>query len=321
MASTGTDQERRLRTVVPPEEHAERLARGELFARSGYLVQPDRRLSQLAHARPPGVTTHQWNSAIRTHFHFVVCDRRSGLPRLGVRFDDPRQYAGDAERTIRMTHTVCAAIGLPVARIESPTLHPGAQGRRIVEYLLDARAFRDAASAGTATGPGGPTGGYGGDGFGEGGFDDDAEPPLSYRDIVGRLPDGRSGFVNDLGAVARSAAVEAYVARRLCDPIVRSLHVEWSGGVAEGWAWLDVRDGWCLFERVRLWLRDFSCGVAPGRLAEDLAVVAIGERLKTLETTEPTLHDKARLGDALHQIQARRDEMRTPFAFDHVCFD
>jgi len=314
MVRTVTDQRRLLRVVVPPEQRAEQWARGELFERSGFLVQTDRRLSQLAHARPPGVTTHQWNRAIRTRFHFVVFDREDGLPRLGVRFDDPHEQGGDAERTIRLTHTVCETIGLPIVRIESPALRPHTQGRKIVEYLLDARAFHDATWP--KDGPG--DAGAGWTGVGEEAVEVDPLP--GFRDIVGRLPDGRSGFVNDLGAVARSAAVDAYVARQLCDPILRGLHVEWASGVAEGWAWLDVREGWCLFERVRLWLRDFPCGLEPGRLAEDLAAMAIGERLKTLVTTEPVLHDKARLAADLERIRARRDEMSTPFAFDHVSF-
>lgn len=306
MVGIDTDQGQRLRPVFPPQEYADRLGRGELFERGGYLVQPDRRLSQLTPARPPGVTSHQWNSAIRTQLHFVVGDRRDCRPVLGVCFDDPAQHTGDAERVIRMTDTVCEAVGLPLLRVESPTLRPERHGRRIVEYVLDARAFSDAAPVGEPAGE--PVG--------------DEPPPerLGYRDIVGRLPDGRSGYVNDLGAVARGAAVEAYIARQVADPIIRGLHVEWSGGVAEGWAWLDVRDGRCLFERVRLWLRHFPCGVEPGRLAEDLAVTAIGERLRTLELTEPVLCEKGLLAGELARLRARRDEMRTPFAFAHVSF-
>ncbi len=120
--------------------------------------------------------------------------------------------------------------------------------------------------------------------------------PIGYRDIIGRLPDGRSGFVNDLGAVARVAAVDAYASRQLTDPIIRGLHVCWKNGPAEGWAWLEVRNGLCIFERTRVWQHRFSCGVDPGRLAEDLAVAAIGERLKLLSTAEPELHEKAWLG-------------------------
>lgn len=293
-----------MRAVIGPEGSAGPLARGELFERAGHLVQPDRRLSQLAHARPPGVTTHQWNSATRTHFHFVVCDPGDGMPLLGVRFDDPQGRGADAERGIRMTHTVCAAVGLPVLRIESPTLRPAGHGRRIIEYVLDARAFSDATPALDVTvAP-----------------DGDSDPLPGYRDIVGRLPDGRSGFVNDLGAVARDAAVTAYVSRQVADPIVRSLHAEWTNGAAEGWAWLEVRDGRCLFERVRLWLQNYSCGVEPGRLAEDLAVLAIGERLKRLDTSEPVLWDRPRLAGELARLRARRHEMRAAFAFEHVSF-
>lgn len=313
MVSTGTERGRRLRAVVPPEQHAHRLTSGELFERGGQLVWRDRRLSQLATARPSGVTTHQWNSATRTHFDFVVCDRHDGIPRLGVCFDDPSRYGPDAERGIRIAHIVCEAVGLPVLRIESPTLRADGQGRRIVEYVLDARAFSDTRW--------GAAGVWDVDSASE--LDDlgDVDPSPGYRDIVGRLPDGRSGFVNDLGAVARGAAVQAYVVRQVADPIIRGLHVAWADGVAEGWAWLTVRDGRYLFERVRLWLHHYACGVEAGRLAEDLAVVAIGERLKTLELTEPVLRDRERLADDLTRLRGRRAEMATPFAFDHVSFD
>jgi hypothetical protein len=302
MVDTGIDDGPWLRPILTPSEHEARIARGEIFERGGCVVQPDLKLSQITRRRPPGVTAHQWSSAIRTRFDFVVCDAVSYAPAFVVEFTDPVGRTAEAQRVDRMTNAVCEAIGLEMLRIESSVLRPDTHGRRIVEYVIDARTFQD-----TATDPAEqePT----------------ADGPLSYRDILGRLPDGRSGFVNDLGAVARATAVDAYASRQLADPIIRGLHLCWKDGPAEGWGWLDVRDGSCIFERIRIWQHRFSCGVDPAKLAEDLAAAAIGERLKLLGTAEPVLHDKEQLGRDLAELRLRRDEMENGFAFEHISFD
>jgi hypothetical protein len=222
----------------------------------------------------------------------VVTDPASQATVLAVDAHDPDDPAG-IPRAGRATTAVCEAVGLPLLRVESPSCGSPSFARRFVEYVLDAYAYT------TAT-------------FGE---------PPGYRDITGRLPDGREGFVNDFGVLARFAAVDAYVGGGLVDPIVRSLTVSWRDGAAEGWAWLDVREGQCLFERTRIWQHRFSCGVEPDRLAEDLAVAALGERLRTLEVTEPALRDKRDLARELDELRRRRDEMATPFAFEHIVFD
>ncbi|GAA5198941.1 hypothetical protein GCM10023322_73430 [Rugosimonospora acidiphila] len=263
------------------------------FERAGLLVRPDRRLGQVVRGRPPGVTAHQWSSATRTPLAFVVAEAAGQTPVLAVQLRDPAVLGAGAARADRATAAVCEAVGLPLLRVESAAHGTGAFARRVLEYVLDAHAYT------TATG---------------------GEPP-GYRDITGRLPDGREGYVNDLGAVARAAAVDAYVSGRLVDPIVRALNVSWRDGTAEGWAWLDVREGQCLFERARIRQHRFSCGVDPSRLAEDLATSAIGERLKLLGIAEPALHDKRDLARELAGLKRRRDELATPFAFDHVSFD
>lgn len=40
-----------------------------------------------------------------------------------------------------MKDAVCEAAGLELLRIESSALRPGPHGRRILEYLIDARGF------------------------------------------------------------------------------------------------------------------------------------------------------------------------------------
>lgn len=304
MANIGSDADSWLRPILTPSEHAARVARGEIFERGGYVVQPGGRLSQLVHRRPPGITAHQWNSAIRTRFDFVVCDARRYAPAFAVELADPTRRTPEAARADRMKLAVCDAIGLEMLHVESLALRPGSYGRRIVEYVIDARTFMATASRTP-----------------EEAVDLLSDEAVSYRDIIGRLPDGRSGYVNDLGAVARAAAVDAYVGGQLADPIIRGLHACWKDGPAEGWGWLEVRGGQFIFERTRIWQHRFSCGIDPGVLAEDLAAAAIGERLKMRDTAEPVLYGKDRLRADLDQLRQRRDEMENGFAFDHVAFN
>ena len=265
------------------------------LARAGHVGYADRRLGELVQGRPPGVTGSQWSTAGRAGLDLVVCAADTGRPRFAVRFAAPAPDGSPARRAERLTDAVCDAVGLPLLRVESPTLG-GEQVRRFAEYVLDARAY----AAGT-----GPDGGE----------------AVGFRDIVGRLPDGRRGPVNDLGAVARAAAVQAYVAGRLADPIVRGLHVRWTGGPAEGWSWVEVRPGRCRVERVRLTSRGFSCGVDPGRLAEDLAATALGEKLRDPAADEASLTDRTELREQVRRLADRRESFDGGFAFDHLCVD
>jgi hypothetical protein len=256
------------------------------FERTGCLVQRNRRLGQVVPRRPAGLTGHQWSAASRAQLDFVVCDGATGAPAFAVMFADPT--AGDhADRAI---DAVCGAVELGLLRIESPTLRAEAHGRKIIEYVLDARDFAAR--------------------------DGDGGPAPNYREIVGRLPGGRDGFVNDLGALARAAAIEAYAGRQLADPLLRGLRVRWRSGPAEGWGWLDVRGGRCLHERVVLHARRVSCGLELDRLAEDLAALAVGERLRALDAGEKPLYDKRLLADDLRRLRQRRADMVDPAHVD-----
>ncbi|SBT42355.1 DUF2726 domain-containing protein [Micromonospora narathiwatensis] len=265
------------------------------LTRAGQFGYESRRLGELVQGRPPGVTGNQWSTALREGFDQVVC-AADGRPVFAVQVAPPAPAGSAARRAERMTSTVCAAVGLPVLRVESSTLRGAEHSRRLVEYVIDARSYA------AGSGP-------------------EAGDAVGFREIVGRLPDGRSGPVNDLGALARAAAVEAYVERRLADPIVRGLHVRWTGGPAEGWSWIEVRPGRCLVERVELLVQRFSCGVDPGRLAEDLAAVAVGERLRDLDAVESSLVDRDELRERIRRLATRRDEFDGGFAFDHLCED
>ncbi|SCE95473.1 hypothetical protein [Micromonospora mirobrigensis] len=290
MTSTGTGAWLRPLTADPDRSGADP------------VVHPDRRLGELVTGRPPGITGHQWSSALREGFDQVVCDARTGLPAFALRIAPPAPSGSPRHRVERATTAVCAAVGLPVLTVESAT--PGAAGhsRRIIGYVLDARRY-----AGVV------------DVDGAGGDPDPAS--VGFRDIVGRLPDGRSGHVNDLGALARTAAVEAYVDRRLADPLVRGLHVRWRGGPAEGWSWVSVRPDRCLVERVRIWEHGVWSGVDAARLAEDLAAAALGERLRDLTGVTPELVTGDELRRSVVELNERSDELVDGFAFAHLCAD
>ncbi|MEV6376654.1 hypothetical protein [Micromonospora musae] len=292
MTITGSDEGRLLRTLPVAG------GRAPVLQRAGHQVHPAHRLGELVPGRPPGITGNQWSTASREGYDLVVCAGESGRIRAAVEIRPAAPGGSPAQRVERMKATVATAAGLPVLRVESPTLRAADHARRLVEYVLDARDY----AAATAADPEGPT-------------------PVGFREILGRLPDGRTGYVNDLGALARAAAVEAYVSRRLVDPIVRGLHVRWAGGPAEGWSWVEVRPGRCLVERVTVREHGFSCGIDPAWLAEDLAAVAIGERLRELDDAEPQLVARDALRADILALQARRDELVDGFAFDHLCAD
>ncbi|RZT78477.1 hypothetical protein EV382_1662 [Micromonospora violae] len=291
MTSIGSDDRGWLR-AMPAEA-----GRDALLSRAGHRVLTARRLSDLVQGRPPGVTGSQWTSASRVSFDFVVYAVDTGRPIVAVKIG-PEPSAGSAEQRLeRLTDAVSAAVDLPVLRIGSPTLRAAEHGRRLVEYLIDARTY----TAGEATVTG-------------------TEPaPVGFRDILGRLPDGRTGPVNDLGALTRAAAVEAYVAGQVADPIVRGLHVRWVDGPAQGWSWVQVRPNSCLIERVSVTEHRFSCGVDAARLAEDLATVAVGERLR--DNAIADLLPRAEWTAQIAALSQRRHELVGGFAFDHLCAD
>ncbi|MCZ7422348.1 DUF2726 domain-containing protein [Verrucosispora sp. WMMA2121] len=277
------------RELAPVAENA---GRGPVLVRGEQRVHAGLRLGEIVRRRPPGLTASQWNTASRTLFDHVVCTAATGRPEFAVEFHAPSTDA-TARRAARTTQAVAAATGLPLLRIVSATLRTAGHGPRIVAYLVDARRYAAGAAGSDVV-------------------------AVGFRDIVGRLPDGREGAVNDLGALARVEAVQAYVARRLADPILRGLHVHWTRGPAEGWSWAEVRPGQLLVERVTTQAYGLSCGVEPSRFAEDLAVLAVGERLRTVEAGEPPLLPREDLLADIRRLRDRRDELVGDFAYDHL---
>ncbi|WP_341716079.1 DUF2726 domain-containing protein [Micromonospora sp. FIMYZ51] len=269
--------------------------RGTALTRGGRRVLGGLRLADLVRRRPTGLTGHQWNLASRSVLDFVICAEETGHPEFAVEFRPPPADPA-ARRAERVMAAVAAAVGLPVLRIVSPTLRAAEHGPAIVSYVLDARRYADGATGSDV-------------------------PAVGFRDIVGRLPDGRTGAVNDLGALARTEAVEAYVARRLADPILRGLHVRWLDGPAEGWSWVEVRPGECLVERVSVHTHRLACGIEADRLAEDLAALAVGDRIRRSDLGGSPLVGREELRDDIRRLRDRRDELADGFAYDHLCQD
>ncbi|WBB76313.1 hypothetical protein O7602_12615 [Micromonospora sp. WMMD1128] len=72
---------------------------------------------------------------------------------------------------------------------------------------------------------------------------------------------------------------------------------------------------------MRLTARGFGCGVDPGRLAEDLATVALGERLRAADPAAAFLVDRDDLREQVRRLADRRDSFDGGFAFAHLCAD
>jgi hypothetical protein len=68
--------------------------------------------------------------------------------------------------------------------------------------------------------------------------------------------------------------------------------------------------------QVRVEERRTACGIEPDRLAEDLAVAAVGERLKLRHTTAPALVARDTLDREYDRLRGRRAELVDPFALD-----
>ncbi|WP_416211480.1 DUF2726 domain-containing protein [Frankia sp. Cas3] len=119
----------------------------------GARILPSVKLSQVIDQRPAGVTAEQWNYATRAHFDFVVCDAATSVPDFAVELDDPTHDRPDRQRHDRMKEAICEAAGLELLRIESSAFAPGPRGRRLVEYLIEARAYCKAFYQAQKTGP------------------------------------------------------------------------------------------------------------------------------------------------------------------------
>jgi hypothetical protein len=283
--------------LLTPAERQAKAVLEEIFAHRGSLILPGFKVSQVIRRRPPGLSGEQWSYATRAHFDFVVCDAGTYIPDFAIELDDTSHRRPDTRRRDRMKDAVCEAVGLDLLRIDSGALDRGPRGRRLVEYLIDAREYFRA--------------------FGEAQERGDVPPDEigDYRLIV-----GQGGFVNDLAGPARVRALEAFQAGSVEGQIIDSFHFRWKDGWAEAWAWLKVRGDFYLFERARLRSYHFRCGIGPENLAEDLAASAVGDQLPRLGNGEPVLVRQDDMARRLARLRGQRQELEFAAMLDHMRF-
>jgi hypothetical protein len=283
--------------LLTPAERRAKAVLDEIFAHKDSLILPGVKLSQVIRRRPPRVSGEQWNYATRAHFDFVVCDAVTYIPDFAVELDDTSHRQPDGRRRDRMKDAVCEAAGFDLLRVDSHALDRGPRGRRLVEYLIDARehfrAFGEAQERGDV-------------------------PPDEIGDY--RLIIDQGGFVNDLAGPARLRALKAFQAGSVQGQMIDSYHFSWKDGWTESWAWLQVRDDLYLFEHARLRSYQFHCGIGPQNLAEDLAASAVGEQLPRLGNGEPVLVRRDDMARQLGRLREQRIELGFAIMLDHVRF-
>jgi uncharacterized protein DUF2726 len=290
------------RPLLSPAERQAWAALEEILAHSGSLILPGFKLSQVIRHRPPGISASQWDYATRAHFDFVVCDAASCVPEFAVELDDRTHLRPDAQRRDRDKDALCQAAGFGLLRVESSAFDRGPRGRRLVEYLIDARSYTHAFYEAQARGH----------------VPDDWF--CDYRAIIGPLPGGGFGFVNDLAEPARARAQRAFAAGRIEGHGIQDMSFSWKNGWSEAWAWLQVRGDLYLFEKTRLRSFRFDCIPGPMSLSGDLAAVAVGRRLGRLGDSDPVLVRRDQMARQLQRVRERRDELECAFSLSTEWF-
>jgi hypothetical protein len=95
----------------------------------------------------------------------------------------------------------------------------------------------------------------------------------------------------------------------------------WRSGVAEGWAWLHVKDDLFLFERTVVRSYQFDCGLGAGELAEDLSTAAIGDQIAAMTRGDAVLVRVDHLQYRLDEIRLRSRELEDTFCLDEFNFE
>jgi hypothetical protein len=288
--------------LTPLERRADRVL-SEISQHLGYRTFAHVKLSDVINRWPAGITGPQWAYATRAHLDFLVCDIETLVPEFAVELDDSSHRSAEAQRRDRMKDAVCAADGLELLRIEPPALAPAARGRRIVEYLIDARAMSQAFDKAQAEGSVPP------------------DEPFDYRRFLDLRPDGRIDFINDLAMPARAKAMAWHRAGRVAGDRIEDAHFYWRSEVAEGWAWLRVKDDLFLFERTAMGSYQFDCGLGAGELAEDLSTAAIGDQMDAMARGDAVLVRADHLQRRFDEVRRRSGELEDAFCLDQLSIE
>ncbi|MGW5578870.1 DUF2726 domain-containing protein [Micromonospora chokoriensis] len=282
-----------VRPLLSPSERAVEAHLSEMASGRGWRIYAGVKLSAVVDPKPPGVTDRDWyDTATRQHLDFVVTNEQH-LPQFVVELDDPTHRRPDAIRRDRIKDAVLEGAGLEILRIESQHVNKLADGRSLVEYLIDARGhtakYVDMQSKGLAP--------------------RDEWP--DYRLLISLHSRGRISLDNDLAMTARMASFHAHKAGKVADMYPQCGNFYWRNGWAEGWTWQKVVKDRYLFASVRLRTYRFRCSMGPGELAEDLAVAAIGRHLERYLAGEGFLLPTSELTRKFNRLAKARSEIET----------
>lgn len=283
------------------EQHTERVLQ-EVAGHHAYRIFSQVKLSQVIRERPPGVTDKQWwQYGTRATFDFVVADAATTRPEFAVEFDDSSHWRPEVQERDRIKDLICDQAGFELLRIESHHLPVGLLGRRLVEYLIEARAY--CLNIGELQAEGYLP----------------ADELFDYGGVVGGIADGYLNLPNDLASSAHRAVRKAYEQGRVLDIAISTQSFNWRSGWCEGWAWVRARDDLFLFAstQVRSY-PTFYCGIPPFELAQDLSTAAIEEQLAAYGRNEPVLVRASDIGERFAGVRARRDELLDTSLVDHI---
>jgi len=300
-----TSHRSRRRPLLTPNEQRAEGALKQIGEHHGFSIYSQVKFSHAIRDLPPGLTNEQWNYATRATFDFVVCDAETLIPEFAVELDDRTHERPDVQRRDHMKDAVCESAEFELLRIEAQHLAPGPRGRRLLEYLIDARAHCLNINE-----------------LQQQGYLPDDEI-FDYQTAgAPTVEEGFLAFVNDLAGPARRSAWIANERGQLDDGWIQTLSLDWRSGWSEGWAWVRARGDMLLFAstRVRSYPM-FFCGITPGDLAQDLSVATIGDQLAAFDRDEPVLVKAADIGEKFAQLRARRDELVYSDFLDHTTWD
>jgi Protein of unknown function (DUF2726) len=286
--------------LTPNEQRAEGIL-SAIGEHHGFRIDSQVKLSAVIYERPPGLTARQWDYATRATFDFVVSNAETLIPDFAVELDDNTHRRPDVGRRDQMKDDICEKAEFELLRIEAQHLRPGPRGRRLLEYLIDARAHSQNIYQ-----------------LQQQGYlpqDEFFDYPLTGVSVE----DGYVDFANNLAGPAVRAVWEAHEGGILEDGLIQTQAFDWRCGWSEGWAWVRARGDLLLFATARV--RSFPiffAGITPDELTTHLSADAIREQLGAFKRNEAVLVKASDIGSRWAHVRARRQYLRHPGFLDHL---
>ncbi len=239
-------------------------ARREAAAALGDRVRPKVRVADVLDIERSGLSNEAYSYALRSHFDWVVYDAETNLAEFAVEFDGASHDDPAARRRDATKNEVCAALGLPLLRIDRTAYRPTAR-RTVIGYLVESwaayRGFCEGQKRGDIPA-------------------DEIFMPWAVLDVG---DDGQVSF-RDISGYARRMVERLHVSGQVTEWGPTSACRGSSEGDrehAEGFAWVGTPNGQLVVGHARI--RAFSFpAVGDSDLAEDLALLDLADRLSRL---------------------------------------